>query len=238
MKISGYLILAGVVVIFFFGILVNIRSVVTDFASRLEELFQDETRVDVEMQRLMLTAIQPMGQLVTISSQFADPSIKASLTSGPLNLCGVGVEHSVEVTIEAGVDLKSVQAMHIFHDKDVDGWTLKLPSAQLTSCRIDYIRQQDHSFTLCTKDWDEIRLLVESVALKEFRDLALEEGILETAQEESRNALGSFVHALTGSNNIRMEFREDSAVKFPESCLREPPRGWTFDEESDTWKRE
>ena len=52
--------------------------------------------------------------------------------------------------------------------------------------------------------------------------------------------LGNFLRAVTGSEQrIRIEFRErPNNVDFPESCLREPPPGWTFDEESDTWKRE
>ena len=50
--------------------------------------------------------------------------------------------------------------------------------------------------------------------------------------------LGNFLRAVTKSENVSIVFQSDPTIEFPESCLREPPPGWTFDEESDTWKRE
>ena len=154
------------------------------------------------------------------------------------NVCGASVDHAVEGTIEAGVDLSQVQGSDFTHDLFTNSWTLQLGPAQVTSCRIDYIRQTGHSRSICRQDWDEYRLLAEAVVLPEFSKEALAEGLLAQAEQEAQLVLGNFLRAVTKSENVSIVFQSDPTIEFPASCLREPPRGWTFDEESDTWKRE
>ena len=206
-------------------------------AENVMEALEIEKRASVELSDLMAHSVQPVGHLVTASNP-VDTKVKVGIKAGLFNLCGASVDHDVEGTIEAGVDLSQVQGSDFSHDLFTNSWTLQLGPAQVTSCRIDYIRQTGHSRSICGQDWDEYRLLAEAVVLPEFRKEALAEGLLAQAEQEAQLVLGNFLRAVTKSENVSVVFQSDPTIEFPESCLREPPRGWTFDEESDTWKRE
>lgn len=119
---------------------------------------------------------------------------------------------------------------------------LKLGAAKIHSCRIDYIRQTEFQTgpinIACNQDRDEFRLLAETAILPELRKEALAEGLLAEAELEAELVLGNFLSAVTSSDNISIVFESEPDPAFPESCLREPPTGWTFDEESDSWVKE
>ena len=214
--------------------LANISETVS---SAVEDALRTEMRADLETRVLLAESLNLKGMLVT-ASQDGDADVKVGVQAGLLNLCGASVNHIAEGTIEAGVDISQVQADDIFHDPLNDRWVLNLGAARLHSCRIDYIRQQGHSFTACRQDWDAYRLLAESAAIEEIRDEALVEGLLAGAEQQAQIVLGNFLSSVTGSDNITIVFKSEPNIEFPESCLREPPPGWVFDEESDTWKRE
>ena len=217
---------------------VSIEAFPQTVADKVQEVLEIETRASIEMENLVLLSIQPLGQLVSVSNQYAEPNISVSVQDGFLGLCGGAVNHVVKGTVEAGFDLYKVEAMDVVHEEEGDSWILQLPPPELTSCRIDYIRQYERTFTLCRKDWDEYRLLAESVVLPKIVDEALAEGILDTAEQEASFALGSFLRALTGSSNIHIEFRDEPVADLPASCTRELPPGWQFDEDSDSWVKE
>ena len=198
---------------------------------------KNEVRANFELRDRFAQSVKFMGNLETASNP-VDAKVKVGIEAGLFNLCGASVDHAVEGTIEAGVDLSQVQGSDFSHDLFTNSWTLRLGPAQVTGCRIDYIRQTGHSRSICGQDWDEYRLLAETVVLPEFRNLALAEGLLAQAEQEAQLVLGNFLRAVTGSENITIVFQSDPVTEYPESCLREPPRGWIFDEESDTWKRE
>ncbi len=91
---------------------------------------------------------------------------------------------------------------------------------------------------VCPYNMDELRLLAESKAISAFREMALDEGLPAMAEREAKLVLGNFLSAVTGSDNVSIVFESEPVVDFPESCLRDPPDGWKFDEESDSWVRE
>ena len=208
----------------------SVSDAVSD-ALRIETRARTETRVE------LAESINSMGMLVT-ASHSGDAVVKVGVQAGLLNLCGASVNHIVEGTIEAGVDISQVQADDIFHDPLNDRWVLNLGAAGLHSCRIDYIRQQGHSITACHQDWDAYRLLAESAAIEEIRDEALAGGLLAGAEQQAQVVLGNFLSAITGSDNITIVFESEPNIEFPESCLREQSTGWVFDEESDSWLKE
>ena len=220
------------------NVVVSIEAFPQTVADKVQEALKSKTRASIEMENLVLLSIQPLGQLVSVSNQYAEPNISVSVQDGFLGLCGGAVNHVVKGTVEAGFDLYKVEAMDVVHEEEGDSWILQLPPPELTSCRIDYIRQYERTFTLCRKDWDEYRLLAESVVLPKIVDEALAEGILDTAEQEASFALGSFLRALTGSSNIRIEFRDEPVADLPASCTRELPPGWQFDVENDSWVKE
>ena len=139
-------------------------------AESVMEALEIEKRASVELSDLMAHSVQPVGHLVTASNP-VDTKVKVGIKAGLFNLCDASVDHDVEGTIEAGVDLSQVQGSNFTHDLFTNSWTLQLGPAQVTSCRIDYIRQTGHSRSICRQDWDEYRLLAETVVLPEFRNL-------------------------------------------------------------------
>ena len=219
----------------------SLANISETISSAVEDALRTEMRASIETKVLLAESIVPMGTLIT-ASHAGEANVKIGIRSElPLinvNLCGVSVDHVVEGTVEAGIDLSQVSESDFTHDIFANSWVLQLGSAELHSCRIDYIRQQGHSLTVCQQDWDVYRLLAESAALEEIRDSALVEGLLAKAEQEAQIVLGNFLGAVTGSDNISIVFESEPLTRFPESCLREPPTGWTFDEENDSWVKE
>lgn len=185
--------------------------------------------------RTILTGIQPMGQLVSVGSQLAKADIHIGIQQGALNACGFSANHVAQGSVEAGIDLTQVTENDVRYDEATNTYTVTLPRAQLTSCRIDFIRQYERSTTVCAVDWDEARLLANYQALNDFRTDAVEGGILTRAESEARVALSNFISALTGGNvNIVFESAEATPV-VPASCQPEIPAGWTYDTSVNAW---
>ena len=111
-----------------------------------------------------------------------------------------------------------------------------MPAPELTSCRVDYIRQYDRSFTTLGVDWDEARLLANYMALTQFRDDAIEGGILTRAETEARLVLGNFVRLLTG-HPVEINFQQPEATELPPSCQPDVPQGWQYDAKTNSWRK-
>ena len=203
----------------------------------VEEALKIETRAEVEVRDKLLGVIQPMGMLIT-ARQEVDSKVIVGVREGLLNLCGSSVDHVVEGTVEAGVDLSQISGGDVVRDAVTGRWTLNLGPAQVSSCRIDYIRQQGQSFTLCGKDWDEYRLLAETVVLPQFMKDAKDEGLLEGAEREARIVLSNFLRAVTGSADFEIVFESEPEATLPASCTRESPPGWRYDKEGESWLKE
>ena len=181
----------------------------------------------------ILTGIQPLGQLVSISVQLAKADIDVGVQQGGLNACGFSASHVAEGTVEAGIDLSRISAEDISYDAASETYTLHLPAPALTSCRIDFIRQYSRSTTVCNVDWDQARLLANYTAINDFRDDSLESGLLDRGEQEARLVLGNFVGALTGSH-VNFVF-DQSDAPLPPSCAPQTPSGWSYDEATGSW---
>lgn len=182
----------------------------------------------------LLQGIQPLGQLVSVSAQLAKADIHIGIQAGALNACGFSAEHVAQGAVEAGIDLTGVTENSINYDAASDSYTLRLPAPRLTSCRIDFIRQYSRSFTTCAVDWDEARLLANYRALLDFRDDAVEGGILTRAQLEAELVIRNFVELLTGKK-VNIIFDQPQTVILPPSCTPDVPDGWRIDEQTGQW---
>jgi hypothetical protein len=186
----------------------------------------------------IVQGIQPMGELVSISAQLAKADITIGIQQGVLNACGYGASHVAQATIQAGVDLTGVTSSNIVYDPTADTYLLTLPAPRLTNCRIDDIRQYDTTTTTCSVDWDEARRLAEYIALQEFRDDAIEGGILSRAEREVRIVLGNFVQILTGSR-VEIGFSAPATAPLMDaSCQPQPPAGWVQDANTGAWVKQ
>lgn len=209
-------------------------NILGSLADSLGSAFNQPPMAQTMSTRTVVTGIQPLGQLVSISAQLAKADIQVGVRQGGLNACGFSANHVAQGTVEGGIDLSAITEEDVTYDTASDTYTVRLPMPQLTSCRIDFIRQYARSTTVCNVDWDEARVLAQYIALSDFREDALEGGILNRARAEAGIVIGNFVRALTGSD-VDIVFNEDAAPAVPASCIPQPPEGWVFDETNQAW---
>lgn len=184
----------------------------------------------------IVEGIQPLGQLVSVSAQLAKADVQVNIYQGAFNSCGFRANHVVQGAVEAGIDLTQIEAGDLTYDAARETYVLTVPEPQLTSCRVDYIRQYDRSFTTCSVDWDEARLLANYMALSDFRDDAVEGGILTRAESEARLVLGNFVRLLTG-HQVEIVFEPPEATITPPSCQPDQPPSWLYDPNTNVWRK-
>ncbi len=194
-------------------------------------------RAQVISTQTIVQGIQPLGQLVSVSAQLAKADLSVNVYQGNFNTCGYRANHVAQGTVEAGIDLTKIGENSLSYDAAREVYVLIVPEPELTSCRVDFIRQYDRSFTTCSVDWDEARLLANYEALTSFRDDALEGGILTRAEQETRIVLGNFVRLLTG-HPVEIVFQPpEGDVSLPPSCQPDTPTGWTEDPNTHVWQK-
>ena len=193
-----------------------------------------ETAAYARSKLTIINSIQEIGQFVTVSSEVAKTDLEIVIRRGFLNIGGYSANHIAVGAVEAGIDFDKIDADSIRFEDDV--YILTLPAPIITSCRIEHIDQNQHSFTLLPADWDMVRQIAHAEALEHFAQEMIEEGILERAEEETALRLGDFVRELTGKP-AQIEFAaRDGEVELPQSCQPIAPSGWEKDADG-AWKR-
>jgi len=242
----GVLVLLAAVLIF--GPAALISSVINS-ARGLFNLSPMPTSANVIDTPTIINSVLPLGQLVTVSVQLAKADIQVAVQAGLLNTCSFSADHVAVGAVEAGVDLSQLDNSAARYDETTETYYLTLPVPHLTSCRIEFIRQYNRSFTTCPVDWDEARLLANYTALDDFRNTAIEGGILERAEREARLVIESFVRALTQKNVVvafaRNGTQSDAtdeptvtrAASLPPSCVPQAPQGWAYFEQERVWRK-
>ncbi len=182
----------------------------------------------------VLQYIQEMGQLVVISAEFARGDIHVAVNDGA---CSHGADHVAEGVIETGIDFNAIDEDNIERHFFTGDYTIELPPPVVTSCRMDYIRQYEGSFTLCGANWDTVRMLAQYQAMSDFISRIEENRILERAENHASIIVGSFVSGLTGRNAQIVFEPGDDEPTLPSSCKPEIPEGWHFDEASRAWSQ-
>lgn len=224
-----------------FSLMGNLASLKFDLGAILG-LKSEPPKATVVSSQTIVNGIQPMGQLVSISAQVAKADIFVGIQQGALNACGFSVNHVAQGTVEAGIDLNQLKEDGVTYDAETNTYTLNLPAAQLTSCRIDFIDQYDTSTTACSADWDAARQLAQYNATNEFVTDSVEGGILDRAQKQAQLTLGNFIQflhkAATGNDaQVKINFDPSKASPLPASCSPQPPQGWVFDAASNVWTK-
>ncbi len=197
-------------------------------------------RASVTASQTIVNQVRPLGQLVSTSAQVAKADITVNVQQGRFNACSHSANHVASGTIRAGVDMYEITEDSIQYNAASDTYTITVPAPIITSCSIDTIDQYERQLAVptCGVDWDDARQIAQFRALQEFRDDALEGGLLDTAEREADFALSSFVSALTGSN-VEIVF-DDTAMTLDErgaNCDPQAPRDWQIDSETGNWVR-
>lgn len=140
--------------------------------------------------------IQTFARLTTTSYNYAD--VQGGQRDMPAWLAALYGDSVVMVTvgiIEAGIDVSQISQEDILFDESSNTLALQLPAPSLQNCFLDenqsYIVQRNTAtfgVPLANLE-DEIR----QQALLDYRDRALEEGILATAQTEAENVMREFL---------------------------------------------
>ena len=185
----------------------------------------------------IVQGIQPLGELVSVSVQLAKADVKVSVNTGIMAAGSYSVNHVVQGAVEAGVDLTKIGPDNLGYDAATNTYTLIIPEPQLTSCRVDYIRQYDWSATLLNVDWDEARVMANYMALIDFRDDAIKGGILDRAEAETKLVLGNFVRAVSG-HPVDIVFQKPEKPVIPPSCQPDLPPGWTYSPDANLWYKQ
>lgn len=213
---------------------VFIGSLVVGKVNEVRDFFFPETVAYVRSKLTIVNSIQGIGQLVTVTSEVSKTDLQIAIKRGPFNLGGYSANHIAVGAIEAGINFDAIDEDSIQFQND--SYTLNLSAPVITSCRIEHIDQNQHSFTLLPADWDMLRQLAQAEALIHFAKDMIEEGILERAEEEAALRLGDFVRELTGKPAHIVFAARDGEMELPQSCQPIPPSGWGKDDD-DAWKR-
>ena len=231
----GTVLLAAVVVVAALRIMRQVDS----WRQGMISFFGGPDTASVNTSQTIITGIQPLGQLVSVSVSVAKADIAVVVDTGGVGgLCNHRANHVAQGAVEAGIDFTRITENNIAYNESTDTYTITLPSPQLTTCRIEYIRQyeRDGGNPTCGIDWDSVRLIANYVATEEFAQDTLEGGILERAETETTTLMESFIFSLTGSNVV-VQYADAGATIIPASCQPQLPNGWTYDEATNNWIR-
>lgn len=190
-------------------------------------------QIIAEHKYTIVTGIQGMGQLVTVK-YVSETDVPVEIHSGFLNSGYYSANHIAIGVIEAGINFDMLDEGSVRLRND--SYTVSLPAPIITSCRIEYIDQNQYSTTLLSADWDMVRQIAHAEAIEQFVREMIEKGILERAAKEAALRIRDFVSNLTGSPS-EIEFSEGSGeLILPDSCRPFAPSGWEKVEDGG-WRR-
>lgn len=174
------------------------------------------------------------AELVVAEHNVAEHDFHIGVNSG---LCSYGGDFTAQGAIEAGLNLTDLEGKSVVYDAETQTYSLLLPSPQLTTCDISYIRLVNVDFTVCPVDFDILRLLAEVHVMDTFIDRALEGGIIDEAKEQSSLIMEDLVHTFTGKQVISEFETESGKPNMDESCEPSVSDSWIFDESKRVWEK-
>ncbi len=182
----------------------------------------------------VIQQLETQAQLVVVQNEIAMRDFHVGVDDG---ICSHGADFSAHGVIEAGIDFAAIDEERVTFDSDKGRYFLQLPAPEYTSCRIEYIRQVENTFSLCNPDWDRARIFAEAQTMTRFLKESEEEGLLLNAAEQSAEILEDFVRTLTGKPVI-VDFDERvGKPKISGSCVPSVPGEWYFDDTDQLWTR-
>ena len=182
----------------------------------------------------IIQRLETQAQLVVVKDELAKRNFHVGVKDG---LCSHGGDFTAQGVIEAGIDFDQLDEDRVTYESVSQTFTLKLPAAELTSCRIEYIRLETNSFSMCSPDWDRARTLAEVRVMRNFVAESLEDGLLDDAAERSELILGDFVRMLTGKR-VQISFeKQKSSPKRDSSCRPSAGGGWRYNKANNVWQK-
>ena len=216
---------------------INFLTPLSDSITNLIDRFSPPASVDVVSNRVIISSLKGIGQLITVTSdepQFGEVLI--TIKEGFLDSGYYAANHAVEGFVEAGIDFSKIQQNDLSHNSANDSYTLIVPAPYFTNCIIVKLRQKDQSLGIA-KDWELLEELAQYEAIGLFMEKVEEENkALEKAKDQTENLLGDFIGNLTGKP-VDIVFEDPSEEpELGQTCRPEPPFGWEKDA-NDEWGR-
>lgn len=182
----------------------------------------------------VIQQLETQAQLVVVHNETSMRELKLGVEDG---LCSHGGVFTVHGVIEAGIDFDSIDEDSVSYDSAQESYLLSLPAPVYTSCRIEYIRLRENSFSLCNPDWDRARIFAEAQAMMELLKRSQDDELLDEAEERSTELLGDFIRTITGKPvNVIVEERIGKP-QMSASCAPDVPSDWYHDISANVWKR-
>jgi hypothetical protein len=150
-----------------------------------------------------------------VTGQQDMPTVLSALYGDGLVMVAVG-------HIDAGISVDQMTQDDIVYSEDPPTLTVTLPDPTLQNCFLD--EQQSYVVSRQTGIFASPMRNLESAtrlyALRQYRDQALEDGILDQARTEIRNVMENFLEIVVGEDvTIAIQFDEAIAdAPFTESC--------------------
>jgi len=186
--------------------------------------------------RTIVNSVKPMGDLVSISEQYATADVRVDIRGGLGGACNQWAQYAYIVEIQAGTDLTNIKASDISFDKETESYTITLPPPRLTSCNVydNFSRYRFHepavSDAICQSYEKEYTQFGEYQVIELIREQALSSGILDRAVAENDQTLSGFFSAVL-NQTVNIEYKEQE----PEhaiNCYPEISGGWLLNTEN------
>lgn len=178
------------------------------------------------------------GELTTVKTQMAKAGFEVRTYFGAINICQVGARYVARATILAGIDFDSLQASDVTIE-DNGRIVIQLPAPRVLDCILDTAQTQRYRdwgiSPLCPIEVESMDRLANHIALTDFRQTAVEEGVLETAKKQAAVVIRNVIK-LSGKE-ITIKFKDPvTSAQIPSSCSIDPPDGWSLRDDG-TWTR-
>lgn len=212
-------------VLFIAVVVSNVGDTTGNFFDTLRAFFSPGQRQITGIQLPEIERIQLLSDLTTTRFNYAQIVTASTDMPEPFatlygdNLVMVAVGH-----IEAGIDLGALTADDVTLNESDNIVTLRLPAPVIQDCFLD--EQQSYTVSRTTGVFASPSPALDSqarrYALNQFRDTAMEEGILREAQQEAENVLREFLVLLNDPEQtltIQFEFDPiDPNAPLPATC--------------------
>jgi hypothetical protein len=101
---------------------------INDVFNQIGSIFNRPVVAQVNTSRTIVTSLQPLGQLVSLSVELAQADINVTVNAGAMNLCGHSANHVAQGVIEAGVDITKITEDSVSYDEASNTYTITLPA--------------------------------------------------------------------------------------------------------------
>lgn len=170
--------------------------------------------------QIVLERISGLSQLTAVKYNYSSlvtsqrdmPEVLQFLYGNRLVMVAVG-------HISAGIDLSQLTAQNVTQDAGV--LRVQLPPPTLQECflneRLSYVVSQDTG--LFAQELPQLSTTARRYALAQFRDNALNEGILDEANRQAQTVLSELLRATAGEVRVEvLTTPPDAAPSLPETC--------------------